>query len=223
MKKTLFLLAFAALFTLECSAETFDSEFKGTTSIKLTGTFSAETIKELDGDDRGRYSFIVFKYYGTVSRNAYVNVPFKSFDFGKKDNLFDISWKEKNGKLKFNEISTYPLKLAIRDCATKDLESKLVECVNCYSSSIKCSGTFKNVDTSKFDEGYGLQLLDYSCPSDYLFEADYFLDKKGKNFISKFKEAGVSHNVKITSKGKVTYTLKCDENYIHPEFMKLGE
>ena len=104
MKKTLFLLVFAALFTLECSAETFGSEFKGTTSIKLTGTFSAETIKELDGDDRGRYSFIVFKYYGTVSRNAYVNVPFKSFDFGKKDNLFDISWKEKNGKLKFNEV-----------------------------------------------------------------------------------------------------------------------
>ena len=71
MKKSLFLLAFAALLALDCSAETFDSEFKGTTSIKLTGTFSAETIKELDGDDRGRYSFIVFKYYGTVSRNAY--------------------------------------------------------------------------------------------------------------------------------------------------------
>ncbi|MBR4821415.1 hypothetical protein IKZ70_06100 [bacterium] len=71
MKKSLFLLVFAALLALDCSAETFGSEFKGTTSIKLTGTFSAETIKELDGDDRGRYSFIVFKYYGTVSRNAY--------------------------------------------------------------------------------------------------------------------------------------------------------
>ena len=71
MKKSLVLTLFSLLLAGFCSAETFGSEFKGTTSIKLTGTFSAETIKELDGDDRGRYSFIVFKYYGTVSRNAY--------------------------------------------------------------------------------------------------------------------------------------------------------
>lgn len=70
MKKYLLLFA-ALLLSAQAFAETFGSEFKGTTSIKLTGTFSAETIKELDGDDRGRYSFIVFKYYGTVSRNAY--------------------------------------------------------------------------------------------------------------------------------------------------------
>lgn len=70
MKKYLLLFA-ALLLSAQAFAETFGSEFKGTTSIKLTGTFPAETIKELDGDDRGRYSFIVFKYYGTVSRKTY--------------------------------------------------------------------------------------------------------------------------------------------------------
>jgi len=218
------LLLFAALLlSAQVFAETFGSEFKGKTSIKLTGTFSAETLKELDKDDQGKLAFIVFKYYGTVSRNASMDVPFKSFAFGKKDIFFNISWKEKSGKLKFNERSTYPLNLAIKDCATKDLESKLVEHINCDSSSIKCSGTFKNVDTGKFDVGYGLQLLDYIGPSDQLFDADYFLEKKGKNFVNKFKDKYISHKIKITSKGKTTYTLKCDENYIHPEFMKLGE
>lgn len=41
--------------------------------------------------------------------------------------------------------------------------------------------------------------------------------------MNKFKDKYISHKIKITSKGKVTYTLKCDENYIHPEFMKLGK
>ncbi|MBO7542910.1 hypothetical protein J6T93_03240, partial [bacterium] len=65
MKKTLFLLVFAALFTLECSAETFDSVFKGKTTIKLSGTITDELQHMLD--DPANYNFVVLKRHGGIS------------------------------------------------------------------------------------------------------------------------------------------------------------
>lgn len=209
MKKTLFLLAFAALFTLECSAETFDSLFKGKTTIKLSGVIDDELQHILD--DPENYQFVILKrrdgissglpvleakpgVYASDSMGENIKYTLKSKKFQYKANYMDLLWiAVMNGE----------------DILEQNPPRK---------TNIKCSGSLANVDTPLLSV-YDLQIVDYLNKEPFLY-SKFRLQKVGKNLALKGTDSGLKYSVKVTAKGKVNFSFTCDESYVRPEFVE---
>lgn len=209
MKKTLFLLAFAALLALDCSADTFDSVFKGKTTIKLSGTITDELQHMLD--DPANYNFVVLKRHGGISSALPVSET-KPGVYTSESMGENIKYTLKNKKFQYKTNYMDLLWLGVmngEDTLEQEAPTK---------TSIKCSGSLANVDTPLL-RVYDLQIVDYLNKEPFLY-SKFRLQKVGKNLALKGTDSGLKYSVKVTAKGKVNFSFTCDERYVRPEFVE---
>ena len=208
MKKTLFLLVFAALLALDCSAETFDSVFKGKTTIKLSGTITDELQHMLD--DPANYNFVVLKRHDGISSALSVSET-KPGVYTSESMGENIKYTLKNKKFQYKTSYMDLLWLGVmngEDTLEQEAPSK---------TSIKCSGSLTNVDPPLLN-AYLLQITEFSNKEDFLYRK-FALEKVGKNLALKGANNGIKFAIKVTSKGKATFSFSCDERHIRPEFV----
>lgn len=207
MKKILFLLAFAALLALDCSADTFDSVFKGKTTIKLSGTITDELQHMLD--DPANYNFVVLKRHGGISSALPVSET-KPGVYTSESMGENIKYTLKNKKFQYKTSYMDLLWIGVVS------EEGTLEQEAPSKTSIKCSGSFTNVDPPLLN-AYLLQITEFSSKEDFLYRK-FALEKVGKNLALKGANNGIKFTVKVTSKGKATFSFSCDERYVRPEF-----
>lgn len=207
MKKAFFFLAFAALLALDCSADTFDSLFKGKTTIKLKGSIQSELSNIMS--DPGKYNFVVLKRHGGLSSALPVaeNKPgvYTSESMGE-----NIKYTLKNKKFQYKTKYMDLLWIGVMN------DEGILEQEAPSKTSIKCSGSLANVDPPLLN-AYLLQITESSNTEDFLYKR-FTLEKVKKNLALKGTDGGIKFSVKVSSKGKVTFSFSCDESYVRPEF-----
>lgn len=224
MSRTLAFLLFVALGVscLNVFADPLGTAFKGTCTVKITANFSAETVKALGEAKDGQYFFGVVKYFEGITRDVLLEGQKKPGTWGKQLDFFDVSYVEKKGKLKFTDFSTYPFSLIFQETSenvTEPLE-KLVP----YMSVVKCTGTLRNLNAAYLKDHY-MSILDFGSGDNELnlLYGKCIIKKQGKNFVSKLSGKNLKINVKLTSKGALTYNLKCNEKFAQPDFMPVEQ
>lgn len=207
MKKTLVLTLFSLLLAGFCSAETLDSVFKGKTTIKFSGTIVEELQHMLD--DPANYNFVVLKRHGGISSALPVSET-KPGVYTSESMGENIKYTLKNKKFQYKTKYMDLLWLGVmngEDLLEQEAPSK---------TSIKCSGSFTNVDPPLL-KAYLLQITEVSSKETFLYRK-FALEKVGKNLALKGANNGLKFAIKVTSKGKATFSFSCDERYVRPEF-----
>lgn len=207
MKKSLVLTLFSLLLAGVCSADTFDSVFKGKTTIKLSGTITDELQHMLD--DPANYNFVVLKRHGGISSALPVSET-KPGVYTSESMGENIKYTLKNKKFQYKTSYMDLLWIGVVS------EEGTLEQEAPTKTSIKCSGSFTNVDPPLLN-AYLLQITEFSSKDDFLYRK-FALEKVGKNLALKGANNGIKFTVKVTSKGKATFSFSCDERYVRPEF-----
>ncbi|MBR6463345.1 hypothetical protein IKS73_09430 [bacterium] len=205
MKKLL--VAAVLFFCLGASADTFDSLFKGKTTIKLSGTLQSELENMLK--DPENYPLVIQKRREGISSALPVTETktgvYSSDNMGEK-----IKYTLKNKKFQYKSNYSDLLWISVmngEDVLEQDSPTK---------TKIKCTGSLSNVDPTLL-KVYSFQIMEFASKEAFLYRK-FKLEKVGKNLALKGAESGLKFSAKVTSKGKVKLSFSCNESYVRPEF-----